>query len=254
MSNPELPQTSDALDDRLADLEGLGVLGDSEFTALHVLCRALHVDEADLHGTLTAVLTSATTAIRGADHAGLNLLTRGGFEPQATVGKAPPPLDELQKRTGVGPCIDASRDQVRIDVEDMADDARWPQFATAAVGLGVHAMLCVPLWVDDRRLGSLSLYAESRGAFDTTAKRLADLYATHSALALLEAQRTEQMRRALANRDLIGQAKGVLMTRYRITADDAFDRLRTASQRTNRKVVAVAEIVATTGDLPHHEG
>ncbi|MCP9276809.1 GAF and ANTAR domain-containing protein [Mycolicibacterium arenosum] len=236
--------------DSLAGLEGLGALGESEFNALHVLCRALHVEEADFQGTLTAILASVTSTVRGVDHAGVNLLTRRGLEPQATIGGAPPPLDELQWRTGVGPCIDASRNQRRIDVEDLTDDPRWPEFAAAAVELGVLAMLCVPLWVDDRRLGSLSLYAGSRGAFDDTARRIADLYATHAAVVLLEAQRTEQLRRALANRDLIGQAKGVLMTRYRITADDAFERLRATSQRTNRKVVVVAEFVAATGDLP----
>ena len=111
-------------------------------------------------------------------------------------------------------------------------------------------MLCVPLWVDDRRLGSLSLYASAVEAFDPSAYRLAELYATHGAVALLEAQRADQMRRALASRDVIGQAKGVLMGRHRITAEEAFTQLRQVSQQTNRKIVEVAEVVATTGELP----
>lgn len=238
----------------LADLEGLGVLSDSQFNALHVLCRALRVDEADLAGTLVAILTSATSVISGADHAGLNLLTRRGFEPQATVGTAPEPLDELQRRTGFGPCIDSSREQMSIAIEDMTSDPRWPEFASAAVDLGVHAMMCVPLWVDERRLGSLSLYAEASNAFDSTAKRLADLYATHAALALLEAQRTDQLRRALASRDLIGQAKGVLMARHGITADEAFRLLRRASQNLNCKITVVAETVTTAGEVPQLDG
>ncbi|WP_292988683.1 GAF and ANTAR domain-containing protein [Mycobacterium sp.] len=238
----------------LSELDGLRALGDKEFDALHVLCRALHVEEADLQGTLIAILTAATAAINGADEAGLNLYAGGRFEPQATIGKAPPQLDALQQRTKRGPCIDASRKQASIHVDDLAVDQRWPEFAAAGLELGIHSMLCVPLWVDDRRLGSLSLYARSPVAFDDSAKRLADLYATHGALALLEAQRADQLQRAIASRDLIGQAKGVLMERHRITADQAFALLRGASQRLNVKVADIAESVATTGDLPPLEG
>lgn len=234
----------------LADLQGLDVLGEEQFNALNVLCRAMRGSDASLNGTLSAILGSATTVISGADHAGLNLLVRGRFEPQATVGSAPEPLDALQQRTGEGPCVEASRAQVSVEVDDMTSDSRWPEFAAAAVKLGVRAMCCVPLWVDDRRMGSLSLYAEHAGAFDADSKRLADLYATHAAIALLEAQRTDQLQRALASRDVIGQAKGVLMVQRRITADQAFDLLKAASQESNRKLIDVAEEVARTGAPP----
>jgi GAF domain-containing protein len=244
------PSPAKALAPALNGLDGLDVLGDEQFTALQVLCRALHVKEADLAGTLTAILTSATSAVPGADHAGINLLVRGRFEPQATIGAAPPQLDALQQRNGTGPCIDASRDQTSVHVDDLRSDRRWPEFAAAAIELGVYAMLCVPLWVDDRQLGSLSLYGCAPGVFDPTAKRLAELYATHGAIALLEAQRADQLRRALASRDLIGQAKGVLMARHRITADQAFALLTKASQAANRKVVDIAETVAASGELP----
>lgn len=237
-------------DSGLTELDGLDVLDDVTFGALHVLCRALHVNDPSLPVTLEAILTSATTAMRTADHAGLNLLIGDNFQPQATIGAAPPKLDALQQRNGTGPCIDASREQDTIEVTDMRGDTRWPEFARVAVELGVHAMLCVPLWVDERRLGSLSLYASTPAAFDGNARRLAELYATHAALALLEAQRAEQMRRAIASRDLIGQAKGVLMCRHHITAEQAFELLKQASQMHNRKLVDVAETVAGTGELP----
>lgn len=248
------PGPSDGQAAALSDLDGLRALGDPEFSALHVLCRSLHVKDADLEGTLVAILTAATSAISGADEAGLNLLTSGRFEPQATLGAAPPKLDALQQRTGTGPCIDSSRDQVSVHIDDLSTDRRWPEFAASAVKLGVHAMLCVPLWVDDRRLGSLSLYARSAAAFDDSAKRFADLYATHGALSLLEARRADQLQRAIASRDVIGQAKGILMERERITADQAFTLLKSASQEFDVKITEVAEILAATGQLPHVDG
>lgn len=228
---------------------GLLDLDDAQFDTLKVLSRALHVKEADLPQTLEAILSAATSVIRCADHAGVNLLVRDRLEPQATVGSAPPRLDELQQRTGVGPCFDASRHQCVVSVADMAGESRWPEFAAAATTLGVHSMLCVPLWVDDRRLGSLSLYGAAPEAFDAAAAQLADLYATHAAVALADAQRTDQLRRAMANRDVIGQAKGVLMERHRITGDEAFEMLKEASRRLNRKIVDVAETLAHSGEL-----
>ena len=57
------------------------------------------------------------------------------------------------------------------------------------------------------------------------------------------------MRLALANRDIIGQAKGILMERHRITADEAFALLSERSQRANRKLKDVARQLAETGTL-----
>ncbi|MDY6997329.1 MAG: GAF and ANTAR domain-containing protein [Actinomycetota bacterium] len=232
------------------DVEGLLHLDETQFNALNVLSRALHVKEADLPKTLDAILRSATSVVEGAAHSGLNLLVRDRFEPQATVGSAPPELDELQKRTGIGPCIDASRDQAVVTVGDMAAESRWPNFVAAATGLGISSMLCVPLWVDDRRLGSLSLYGESPEVFGDGAKRLAELYATHAAIALADALRTEQLRRAMASRDVIGQAKGVLMERHRITSEEAFEMLKQVSRQVDRKVVDIAESLTLSGALP----
>jgi GAF domain-containing protein len=231
-------------------LEQLEVLGDSAFDALGVLSRALHLREARLDDTLNAVLESAITTIRSAGHAGLNLYIKGRFTPRATIGSAPPALDGLQQRTGEGPCIESSRSQITVDIDDMQSDSRWPTFAAAAVTEGVHSMLCLPLWVSDETLGSLSLYGIAPHAFRAADRRLAELFATHAALALAAAQRTDQLRRAMANRDLIGQAKGILMERHRVTADQAFLLLKERSQHVNRKLVEVAETVASTGVLP----
>ena len=59
-----------------------------------------------------------------------------------------------------------------------------------------------------------------------------------------------QLLRAVESRDVIGQAKGILMERHKLTADEAFDRLRAASQRCNRKVVELARELAETGEWP----
>ena len=222
-------------------------LDDAAWSCLQLLARALRINEADREATLTAIARTATTTIEAAEAAGINLMNGNQFVPQAVHGEAPPLLDQVQQRTGEGPCIDASRNQRVVEITDMHTDSRWPEFTHRAADLGVRAMLCLPLWIEERSLGSLSLYASHRAAFDDTARRLAELFATHAALALGDAQRTERLRRAASNRDTIGQAKGILMERHGMTADEAHELLVDASQRTNRKVIDLAHELASTG-------
>jgi GAF domain-containing protein len=196
------------------------------------------------------VLTEAVSLTEGTTAAGVNLYVKGRFEPQAVLGEEPPPLDELQQRTGTGPCIDASRDQEIVRIPDMRESDRWPEFSALAVELGIRAMICLPLWVDDARLGSLSLYSEQPRDFDDRTARVCTLLATHAALALSDALRTENLLRALDGRDVIGQAKGILIERLRVTSDEAFRLLSKASQNSNRKLGDVAAQLVETGALP----
>jgi AmiR/NasT family two-component response regulator len=76
--------------------------------------------------------------------------------------------------------------------------------------------------------------------------------ASHAALAVADAQKLHQFKDAIATRDLIGQAKGILMERYGLTAAQAFIMLVQVSTTSNLKLLAVAEELATTGSLPVH--
>jgi GAF domain-containing protein len=233
-------------------VEGPGEPGDVElasWSVLERLGRAMHVPEAGLQATLDAIARTAVETISPARYAGVNLYERGQFEPQAVVGEPPLTLDGLQQETGTGPCIDSSRDQVTVRVDDMPTETRWPRYVELALSLNVASMLCVPLYVDDQQLGSVSLYATARAAFTLADEYVARVFATQAAMALAEAHRAEQMRRALANRDVIGQAKGILMERHRVTADEAFQLLSEQSQRANLKLADVARKLAETGTL-----
>jgi GAF domain-containing protein len=216
---------------------------------LEQLARALRVPEADLQGTLDAMARTAVETIGPAKYAGVNLYDHGKFVPQAVAGDPPIVLDVLQQQTGTGPCIDSSRDQVTIRVDNMATETRWPRYAERALALGVASMLCVPLSVAEQQLGSVSLYASDRAAFTLADEYVARLFASQAALALAEAHRADQMRQALSSRDVIGQAKGILMERHRITADEAFRLLSRHSQQANQKLADVARALAETGTL-----
>ena len=216
---------------------------------IEVLARALHVPDARLDPTLDAIVSAAASALNAGRDAGLILLERGKLVPQATCGQAPLYLDLQQQQTGDGPCIEAARRQVVIRIDDTRADPRWPLFTAAAREHRVASMLCVPLWVDERVLGTLSLYAGSPSAFTDLDERITSMFATIAALALAGALQAEQMRAAVINRDLIGQAKGILMERHRITPDAAFTLLADASQRKNIKLTEIAAYLVETGEL-----
>jgi GAF domain-containing protein len=212
--------------------------------------RALRADGSAAAGTLTAIVTQATETVPPAAWSGLIELEHGRLVPRATYGEPPRVLDHWQQKSGTGPCIEAAREQAVVVIDDAGADARWPEFGSLAGQEGVSSMLCVPLWVDRRRLGTLSLYGRATYAFGESERRVAALYATLAALALADGQRVANLTLALDSRDLIGQAKGILIERLRITADAAFHLLSETSQNTNRKLAAVAEHLVNTGELP----
>ncbi|UQX88431.1 GAF and ANTAR domain-containing protein [Jatrophihabitans telluris] len=228
----------------------LAELDEAAVANLDRLARALHVPNAELQPTLDAVVRSAVDTVEAADYAGLILLVRGELEPQATLGEPPHTLDMLQRELGTGPCLDAARQQAEIVITDMQTEDRWPDVVPTAEKLGIGSMVCVPLWVEQHRVGTLSLYSRQIDAYAARDIRLVRLFATLAALALADATRTTQLKQALVNRDVIGQAKGILMERHRITSTMAFDLLIGASQTTNEKLADVARVFVTTGALP----
>jgi GAF domain-containing protein len=218
--------------------------------SLDILARALHVKNAELQPTLEAIVSTATRMLSPALHAGLTVFSRGEFTPRASTGEVPLLLDRLQQELGDGPCISAARDQTIFRIEDTGRNERWPQFSAEAARLNVRSMLCVPLWIDERSLGALSLYASQVAAFTDLHERVTTLLATFAALALAEAQRAGQLHDALSNRDIIGQAKGILMERHSLTADAAFSVLSRISQAGNMKLAEIARHLVQTGKLP----
>ena len=142
-------------------------------STMEVLARALHVRDAQLQPTLDAIVSAAASALNAGRDAGLILLERGKLVPRAVTGRAPLYLDLQQQQAGEGPCIEAARRQIVIRIDDTRSDPRWPGFMAEAREHGVLSQLCIPLWVDERSLGTLSLYAGTRplSATSTSASR-----------------------------------------------------------------------------------
>jgi len=156
-------------------------------------------------------------------------------------------LDHAQYSDGQGPCLDALGG-TQVEAALPEGGARWPKLALKASELGVQRALSTPLTVRDRTLGALNIYSQAESKFNDAEKGFATLFAEQAAVLLANAftlmssvEMTEQLRAALASREIIGEAKGILMQQQTCTRDQAFDILRRASQRENRKLREIAE-------------
>jgi GAF domain-containing protein len=196
------------------------------------------------------VVSLAVAMVPGADEATITMVrARRHVYSAAATGDLARWFDVLQNDTGQGPCLDAMWQQQTVRVDDLAADPRWPVLGPRAAERGVGSMLCLQLFVHEDTLGALDLLAHAKSAFTDESEHIGLLLASHAAIAVADAQRLEHAAIALVNRDVIGQAKGILMERFKITAEQAFDVLATVSQDTNRKLSAVAEDLTRTGTL-----
>lgn len=199
---------------------------------------------------LDELAVHAGRLVPGADGASIRLLSQ---HHQVSFGDAsdtlPAMLDAIQAETGDGPSLDAVSAEQPVRVPDLQHEQRWPRFVSHALKTGTGSMLSVPLVAGGSSLGALTLCSRRPGAFNDDSEHVALLFASHAAVAIAVAQKTDGLRVALTGRDLIGQAKGILMERYNIDADHAFAVLVRASQTEHRKLRDLAHELATSRNL-----
>jgi transcriptional regulator with GAF, ATPase, and Fis domain len=198
---------------------------------------------------LQRIVAAAVTEIPGAQHAGITLVTGRELSTPAATGELAERIDQVQYQAGEGPCLDAARRHQTVRCDDLRAEARWPRFARQAADLGVLSILSFQLFVQGDSFGALNLYAGQAGAFGPHSESDGMLLATHAAIAMTAARTQAGLLTALDTRDLIGQAKGILAERYKITGVQAFGLLIASSQAVNRKLRDVAGHLVITGEL-----
>lgn len=160
--------------------------------------------------------------------------------------------DYAQYESGEGPCLRAIREEATVIIDDLETDERWPAYRERALKLGVRSMISFRLFVaEENTLGALDFYSLHAHAFDRHSQVLGQVFASYASVVLKAAVTEAGLEQALQSRDLIGQAKGVVMAKEQLTADEAFARLARISQAQNRKLRDVAETIATTGEVPN---
>ncbi len=206
--------------------------------------------QTDPHATLTAIVRAAVELIPGCDEGSISVvLGRRKVTSEAPSGELPRVVDALQEAVQQGPCLDAVYEQETVRVPDMASETRWPKFAARAHEAGAAGMLSIQLYVEGDNLGALNLFSRRPWAFDDESEHVGLLFASHAATAYAAARQQAKMVRAVATRQLIGRAEGILMERHKVTGDQAFALLVRASQHSDLKLRDVADRLIHSGDL-----
>lgn len=217
---------------------------------LSELARSLQ-DENDFEAALATMVHAALQLIPGTVDASISVAqARCAVRSHAHSSDLPATVDQLQEQHGQGPCLDAAYEEKIVRVPDFRQEQRWPAFAPAALKAGAKSMLAFQLYTNGEDLGALNVYGTDFDAFDADAEEMGSLVSAHASVAFADAQQIQHLTEALATRDLIGQAKGILMERLKITAQQAFVVLTTASSRANIKLREVAVHLTTTGTFP----
>jgi GAF domain-containing protein len=215
---------------------------------LSELARELQAD-LTTGALLRHIVLAAVAEVPGAQCAGITSVIGKEFATTAASAELVGRLDRVQYQAGEGPCLDAARHHETVRCDDLRAEGRWPRFARQAAALGVLSVLSFQLFAGGDSFGALNLYAADPAAFGPDSESTGILLASHAALAMAAARTQAGLLTALDTREMIGQAEGILMERYKITGIQAFALLVASSQAVNRKLRDVAGHLVATGEL-----
>jgi AmiR/NasT family two-component response regulator len=209
-----------------------------------------------LDEALERVVSAAVSTLDGCDAAGVFVVDGRAVRTVASTDPEVVDLDRLQESLGEGPCLDAATSGAVVYVGDLSEDGRYRRFGDAAAAAGIRTVLAAPLTSDGMR-GALNIYGRLPHAFGATDRAKGAILAALAGAAIGASARQADLRsqnvnlqNALVSRELIAQAQGILMERERVSADEAFDILRRASQHLNEKLRDVAQNLIDTGESP----
>jgi GAF domain-containing protein len=215
-----------------------------ELTYVFARMTGVLLSEETVASALSLITTLAVETVEGACGAGVTLMAEDG-RPVTSAGtdSIVQEADALQYALGEGPCLAAWQDRAVYRVDDLASDDRWPRWSRAAHGLGLGSALSAPLVAGDLGVGAIKVYARGTGAFGESHERVLSLFGAQAAILVANKQAydragrlSDEMRATLKRRDVINQAKGVIMQRDSTTEEAAFSHLVSLAQRESRGV------------------
>jgi hypothetical protein len=230
--------------------------------ALAFAAIAEHLYAADsFDAVLQRIAQTAVSTVAGCQMASVTLTARGAYQTAATTDPAASAVDQAQYDAAEGPCLDAV--EAPIVYAPAFPDTRWPTLSSRPVELGAQSAASYCLAAASAATagtrgtgGSLNTYGVQPDAFSNEAQEIGLILAAHASMAAGAVRErgalqdvAENLNKALLSRDVIGQAKGILMERLKIGPEDAFDILRRSSNRLNQKLHAVALALTETGEF-----
>lgn len=204
----------------------------------------------DVDAMLAETITNVTEMLDLAG-AGLVLAEEARLRTAVGVPGSLTELEEVQTTHRQGPCVEAFESGTVVALADLGErEEQWPEYCTAARGLGLTAVAGIPLALAGETVGAVDLYARGPRAWPPedleVAGVLADMmtaYLVNASTLRQHEQLADQLQQALDSRTVIEQAKGIVASRCHVPVDAAFDRIRAHARRQHVTVRAVAEAV-----------
>lgn len=202
-----------------------------------------------------AICIAATLTVRGCDHASLMLREGDRYVTVGASDHLAHQIDELERRAGDGPCIDAIEEETPQIDPDLTTPSLWPKLAQVLVEeTPVRGAMGFRLLVEKRKGAALNLFSDTPNLFDAESAGRAAVLAAFASVAINAVAKGEDassLRRGLLSNREIGKAVGMLMLLHNMTEDQAFELLRRHSQALNIKLADVARaIIDNRGQLP----
>lgn len=206
------------------------------------VCNNVHRADAVTTDALLELIDNGVRNVVGAQYGGITLAEKSrAVSNVVATHRYPVVLDAIQNRYGEGPCVEAAWRHHFMHVADLSLEERWPRYRRYALEeTPIRSILSYELFADHDRVAALNFFADRPHAFPDDSVELGGVFATHIALAWSMMRREDQFRSALASRDTIGQAKGIIMERFNIDAAEAFQLLTRLSQRSNTRLIDIA--------------
>jgi GAF domain-containing protein len=206
---------------------------------------------------LQRVVDLTKTAMHPSVEVSISIVSNGHPATAVFTGQLALDCDESQYGHGYGPCLHAAASGEVTEIPDARTETRWPDYVRRAAERGALSSLSVPLPVHDKVHGALNIYSLEANGFDDVSRSAATRFAPYAGVAVSNMYAYQDAREladnlqiALDSRAVIDQAKGILMERHKLTADQAFQVLARLSMQGNRKLRDIAEELVTTGVLP----
>jgi hypothetical protein len=209
----------------------------------------------DVNQMYAAICVAATLTVRGCDHASLMVRENDKFITVGASDRLALAIDDLERRAGDGPCIDAIEEETPQIDTDLTTPSTWPKLAEVLVAeTPVRGAMGFRLLVDKRKGAALNLFSDTANMFDAESAGRAAVLAAFASVAINAVAKGEDaasLRRGLLSNREIGKALGMLMMLHDVSEDEAFDLLRRHSQALNIKLADVArEVIDQRGQLP----
>ena len=212
--------------------------------------------ENSLESVLQKVTDLAARVLPGEPATSVTIVADGRSSTVAASDRLALDLDLVQYEQDAGPCLEAATTGRVVELLDTDTDPRWGRFPRLAAERGCRAVMSFPLPPQELITGGLNVYARTSQVLDERTRETAARFAAYavvpvSNMYLYEAAvgRAEHLKAALDSRAVIDQAKGILMERFKLSADQAFSALAQVSMESNTKVRDIAVRFVETGEL-----